>query len=82
VSEGREKMGLEQVLLGNIDPVRVLKDGTPESVYEAVGECHRQAGDRFIVGAGCEVPRETPPANLRAMVRYAREHSAPGSGSA
>ena len=75
MSEGREKMGPEQVLLGNIDPVRVLKDGTPESVYEAVGECHRQAGERFIVGAGCEVPRETPPANLRAMVRYAREHS-------
>jgi MtaA/CmuA family methyltransferase len=82
VSEGREKMGPEQVLLGNIDPVRVLKDGTPESVYEAVGECHRQAGERFIVGAGCEVPRETSPANLRAMVQYAREHSAPGSASA
>jgi MtaA/CmuA family methyltransferase len=75
VSEGREKMGPEQVLLGNIDPVRVLRDGTPESVYEAVGQCHRQAGERFIVGAGCEVPRETPPANLQAMVRYAREHS-------
>jgi MtaA/CmuA family methyltransferase len=75
VSEGREKMGPEQVLLGNIDPVRVLKNGAPESVYEAIGECHRQAGDRFIVGAGCEVPRETPPANLWALVRYAREHS-------
>jgi MtaA/CmuA family methyltransferase len=76
VSEGREKMGPEQVLLGNLDPVKVLKEGTPESVYEALGECHRQAGERFIVGAGCEVPRETPPANLQAMVRYAREHSA------
>jgi MtaA/CmuA family methyltransferase len=82
VSEGREKMGPEQVLLGNLDPVRVLKDGTPESVYEAVGECHRQAGGRFIVGAGCEVPRGTPSANLLAMVRYAREHSAAGRGSA
>ena len=75
VSEAREKMGSEQVLLGNMDPVRVLKEGTPESVYAAVGECHRQAGKRFIVGAGCEVPRETPPANLRAMMRYAREHA-------
>jgi MtaA/CmuA family methyltransferase len=74
MSEGREKMGPQQILLGNLDPVKVLKDGTPESVYEAVGECHRQAGDRFLVGAGCEVPRETPLANLRAMVRYAREH--------
>jgi MtaA/CmuA family methyltransferase len=78
LSEGREKMGPAQVLLGNVDPVRVLKDGTPESVYQAVGECHRQAGERFIVGAGCEVPRETPPANLRAMVRYAREHTPAG----
>jgi MtaA/CmuA family methyltransferase len=75
VSEAREKMGPEQVLLGNLDPVRVLKEGTPESVYEAVGECHRHAGARFIVGAGCEVPPETPAVNLRAMVRYAREHS-------
>jgi MtaA/CmuA family methyltransferase len=72
VCEARERMGPEQVLLGNLDPVRVLKDGTPESVYEAVGECHRQG---FIVGPGCEVPRETPPANLQALVRYAREHS-------
>jgi MtaA/CmuA family methyltransferase len=78
VSEGRGKMGLGQVLLGNLDPVRVLKDGTPESVYEAVGECHRQAGERFIVGPGCEVPRETPPANLKALVRYAREHRSGG----
>jgi len=75
VSEGREKMGPGQVLLGNLDPVRVLKDGTPDSVYEAIGECHRQAGGRFIVGPGCEVPRGTPPANLQALVRYAREHS-------
>jgi len=78
VSEGREKMGSEQVLLGNMDPVRVLKEGTPESVYAAAGECHRQAGARFIVGAGCEVPRDTPAANLRALVRYAREHTPVG----
>ena len=75
MSEGREKMGPDQVLLGNIDPVRVLRNGTPESVYEAVRECHRQSGRRFMVGAGCEVPRDTPPANLQALVRYAREHS-------
>ena len=75
ISEGREKMGPEQVLLGNIDPVRVLRNGTPESVYAAVAECHRQAGERYVAGAGCEVPRDTPPANLRALVQYAREHA-------
>lgn len=76
ISEGREKMGPEQVLLGNIDPVRVLRNGTPQEVYEAIAECHRQAGGRYVVGAGCEVPRDTAPDNLRALVAYAKEHSA------
>jgi len=73
VSDARARMGPEQVLLGNIDPVRVLRDGTPESIYAAIGECHRQAGPHYIVGAGCEVPRDTAPENLHAMMRYARE---------
>lgn len=76
VGEARAAMGSDQVLLGNIDPVRDLRDGTPESVYAAVAECHRQAGSRFIVGAGCEVVRDTPPDNLHTMVRYARDHQA------
>jgi MtaA/CmuA family methyltransferase len=75
LAEGRAAMGPRQVLLGNVDPVRVLRNGTPEEVYAAVAECHRQAGGRFIVSAGCEVVRDTPPENLRAMQRYAREHA-------
>jgi MtaA/CmuA family methyltransferase len=74
LDEGRAAMGPSQVLLGNIAPVRDLQRGAPESVYAIMGECHRQAGDRYIVGAGCEVPRDTPDENLRALVRYAREH--------
>jgi len=76
VGEARVAMGPDQVLLGNLDPVRGLRNGTPESVYAAVAECHRQAGPRFIVGAGCEVVRDTPAANLHAMVRYGLEHQA------
>ena len=75
LTEGRAAMGPRQVLLGNIDPVRVLRNGTPEEVYAAVAECHQQAGDRFIVSAGCEVVRDTPLKNLEAMRRYAREHA-------
>lgn len=72
VAEARRAMGPHQVLLGNLDPVRALRDGTPESVRSAVAECHRQAGPRYIVGAGCEVPRDTPVENVRAMTDYAR----------
>jgi MtaA/CmuA family methyltransferase len=72
--EGRAAMGDRQVLLGNLDPVRVLRDGTPESVTLAIGECWRQAGPRYIVGAGCEVPRGTPDENVRALTRFAGSH--------
>lgn len=75
LADAREKMGANQVLLGNIDPVRVLRDGTPESVTQAIADCHRQAGPRYIVGAGCEVPRDTPCENMRALSAYARGHA-------
>jgi MtaA/CmuA family methyltransferase len=75
LAEGRAAMGPRQVLLGNIDPVRVLRNGTPDDAYAAVAACHQQAGDRFIVSAGCEVVRDTPPENLQAMRRYTREHA-------
>jgi MtaA/CmuA family methyltransferase len=74
MSEGRAKMPASQVLLGNINPVLVLRDGTPEKVAAAIAECHRQTGPRFIVGAGCEVPRDTSRENLMALCEYARSH--------
>jgi len=74
MEKAREAMGPGQVLCGNIDPVAVLRGGTPESIAEAVAACHRAAGPRFIVGAGCEVTRDTPPENLAALRDYARGH--------
>lgn len=76
----RETLGPKVVLMGNLDPVRVVRDGTPDSVYEAVAACHAAAGERFIVAAGCEIPRDTPHANVHAMVEYARDHK-PSSGA-
>ena len=76
LAEARELMGPTQVVVGNLDPVRDLRNGTAQTVYTALAECHRQAGPRYIVGAGCEVPRDTPAANVHAMVRYARQNHA------
>ena len=73
VGEARAQMQPAQVLSGNIDPVRVLRDGTPGSVRAAIAECHRQAGAPYVIAAGCEVPRDTAPANLRALADYAQE---------
>jgi MtaA/CmuA family methyltransferase len=68
VAEARSEMGPDQVLLGNVDPIRVMCDGTPAEVCAAFAECRRQAGTRYIVGAGCEIPAGTPDANLRAAI--------------
>ena len=72
MDKARQAMGPDQILLGNIDPVRTLRGGTPETIQAAIAECHRQTGPRYIVGAGCEVPRSTAPANVRALTEYAR----------
>jgi MtaA/CmuA family methyltransferase len=76
LAEARAAMGETQVISGNLDPVRAVRDGTPESVAVAIEACHRAAGRHYIVCAGCEIPRGTPPANLHAMVEYARTHCA------
>jgi MtaA/CmuA family methyltransferase len=75
VSEARSAMGPDQVLLGNVDPVVVVRNGSPELVTAALAECHRQAEPRYIVGAGCEIPRDAPHENVEAMRAYARNHS-------
>ncbi len=65
----REAMGPNQVLAGNIDPVKTLRNGTPETVAAAIAQCYAEAGPRYIIAAGCEVPRDTPADNVRAMFR-------------
>lgn len=67
---GRAQMP-SQVLLGNIEPAGVLRSGTPDQVTAALAACHRAAGPWYVVGAGCELTRDTPEANVRAMCRFA-----------
>lgn len=79
VAQARDQAGPAQVLTGNIDPVSVLRDATPERVREAIAGCFEDAGRRaYMVAAGCEIPRDTPPDNLRALRDFARE-SRPGA---
>jgi MtaA/CmuA family methyltransferase len=72
VAQARQAMGPGQVLCGNLDPVRVVHDGSPGMVRDAFRQCHDAAGSRYVVGAGCEIPRGTPLANFQAMVDFAR----------
>jgi MtaA/CmuA family methyltransferase len=75
MAEARREMGPEQVLAGNLDPVSLLRNATPERVEQEAAACHRAAGERYIAAAGCEVVRDTPEANLRALCSYAQTHA-------
>ncbi len=76
MEQARHDAGPAQVLLGNLDPVRVIRNGTPDLIRAELAECHRAAGTRYIVGAGCEIPRGTPPANLLVLRDFARTRGA------
>jgi MtaA/CmuA family methyltransferase len=75
LAEARAQMP-EQVILGNIATVAVLRNGSADDVLKAVEGCHVAAGERYIIGAGCEVPRDTSEANMFAMRDYALTHQA------
>jgi MtaA/CmuA family methyltransferase len=70
----RKEVGYKPVLQGNVDPVNGLMRATPEEVYENFRAACEIIGPRRMVGAGCEVPPETPEENIHAMMRFAREH--------
>ncbi len=72
IAAARERLGPDQVLLGGLDPVRVLQQGTPADVTQALETSWRAAGPAYIVGAGCEIPRGTPAENVRVMADFAR----------
>lgn len=67
----RAASGPDQVLLGNLNPVTEVLSSTPAEIARLLAECHRQAGSRYIVGAGCEIPAATPHENVEALVAFA-----------
>ncbi|RLI15303.1 MAG: hypothetical protein DRO43_01605 [Candidatus Hecatellales archaeon] len=60
------------IILGNVSTTALLQD-TPEKVYELSIDCVKKAGeDRFVLGAGCDIPVGSPPENVSAMIKAAR----------
>lgn len=71
----KRQVGHKVCLMGNLDTVGLL-NWTPEEVLEASRTCIEKAkeGGGYILSAGCEVPPDTPPANIHAMVEAARRY--------
>jgi uroporphyrinogen decarboxylase len=71
----KSKTGGSVCLQGNIAPAEIMYLGTPQDIENASRIALEQgmAGGRFILSTGCEIPRDTPAANLRAMIDAAKQ---------
>jgi uroporphyrinogen decarboxylase len=70
-----ERLKDRAVFIGNLDPSGVVALGSPALVEERVRELVALFADtpRFVLNAGCAIPASAPAANIRALVRAARE---------
>jgi MtaA/CmuA family methyltransferase len=67
ITNVRKAVGGRVALAGNMDPVSAIQRGTPSGIRTAVLRAYREAGNPYMVNAGCEIPSGTPSENLRAL---------------
>lgn len=68
----RRQLGPDIVLMGNV-PTGLMLDGRPEEIAAVARECREKAGLNLVLSTACDVPRDTPPENVKALVAAARE---------
>ena len=75
-AEAREIAGHRATLVGNVSPANLLKNSPDEIDAEARLICAKAMGNPrgFILGSGCEVPINTPPENIDALINAARRY--------
>jgi len=76
LAELKKRFGSRIVLKGNLHTTEVMLRGSPEDVVAACKKAMDEAarGGRFILSTGDQCGRDTPDANLRAMVHTARTY--------
>jgi uroporphyrinogen decarboxylase len=60
--------------MGGLNRKGVIATGPAEAIQKAVHEAIDAAPDRFILGADCTVPAETPWENLRTAIQAAHDY--------
>jgi uroporphyrinogen decarboxylase len=63
-------------LIGNVSTTTLLKGSREDVDREARVACQKALGNPggFVLGSGCEIPFETPPENLDALIDAARKY--------
>ena len=76
MAEMMAKMPADVVVMGNVDPAGVLRQGTPETVRAATLDVMERCCSypNFVISSGCDIPPATPWENLDAFFAAAEEY--------
>ncbi len=78
MGEVKNALGDKVCLVGNVDPVSIIRNGTVEDVYRTVKNCIEKAADSpngYIVGSGCDIPGGAPIENIKAVIEATKKYS-------
>ncbi len=67
LQHARKVLGRRVTLTGNLDPVHAVMQSTPQRIRAGFRELYQKVGPPYFVNAGCEIPQDTPIANLEAL---------------
>ena len=70
------KMPADTVVMGNVDPAGVLRQGTPDTVRTATLDVMSKCCSypNFVISSGCDIPPATPWENLDAFFASVEEY--------
>jgi uroporphyrinogen decarboxylase len=71
-----ERFGKKHIVLGNVDPPSIFLQSYDEAMKlcKADIEKGKDSPRGYMIACGCELPPRTPPANVFAFVKAAREY--------
>ena len=69
IPQALQEVPEEMLVMGNLDPVNVMQQATPEAVAAATTDLlEKTAGAKnFVLSTGCDLPPEVPEANIQAF---------------
>lgn len=72
----KQQFGSDLFLKGNVDPVNVILNGTPDAVYENAVQLIKSVGVNggYILSSACSIAPAAPPENILALSRACREN--------
>ena len=71
-----EKMGSDSLVMGNIDPAGIFRNGDPQAMSQAVRALMDSCSSypNFIPSSGCDVPPASPWENIEAFYKSVNEY--------